>query len=230
MSIPGAFLWKAARTNRFRQTEYCHAGETEKLNNKTRHKICIKRAQEHNNGAEASINTTQKLNVFFFFHTHSHFPFLVPPPIQNWCTPCPTDSAVHQREIYILACETPPRLHPNLEIQSSVRQSGGEECVCAVCAFVNHTLASSTDTKTYNIWASRAGRWTLDVLRYSLFCGGDFIHQLVELCTAAIPLNREEVITVAPVMRTLFCLCATEQFVGYTQFVVQNIFFLLGES
>lgn len=43
-----------------------HAGETEKLNNKTRHKICIKRAQEHNNGAETSINTKGELNVFFF--------------------------------------------------------------------------------------------------------------------------------------------------------------------
>lgn len=60
------------------------AGETEKLNNKTRHKICIKRAQEHNGGADASINTKGELNVFcFFFHTHSHFPFVVytiPPP------------------------------------------------------------------------------------------------------------------------------------------------------
>lgn len=192
------------------------AGETEKLNNKTRHKICIKRAQEHNNGADASINT--KRERFFFSYSLSlsisclRHPSTPPPTIQNWCTPCPTDSAVHQWEIYILACETPPCLHPNLdEIQSSVRQSGGEECVCAACAFVNLAPASSTDIKMYNIWRAEqeGGLWTrccsavgilfIDLLscaksmcrrslkqRGSDYCSAGYVHLVLLMCDGTI--------------------------------------------
>lgn len=56
-----------------------HAGETEKLNNKARHKICIKRAQEHNNGVDASINT--KGERFFFTILTLTFHFLFTPSL-----------------------------------------------------------------------------------------------------------------------------------------------------
>lgn len=69
------------------------AGETEKLNNKTRHKICIKRAQEHNNGADASINT--KRERFFFSYSLSlsisclRHPSTPPPPSKTDAHPVP---------------------------------------------------------------------------------------------------------------------------------------------
>lgn len=65
------------------------------------------------------------------------------------------------------------------------------------------------------------------MLCYSLLCGGDFIHQLVELCTAAIPLNREEVITGYVHLVLLMCdrtICWVHSVCGAEHF------FLLRES